>query len=245
MKHELAIVGTLAILTSACDSQSRPSAPLRPSPPVAPTPTATTQYNLSGTVIDDNAAPVPGARVVVDYPVHSVAAGGTVQVPGRWISTQTDGRGRYVVDFEARSAPSSPFLLAVVQAGTEGGEYEGDAQLVATEGPAQIVKNLRLRRRQTIRVGESAVVSVEADSALCLDFDTLYSGNTLCGWVRVIVGPEESVKAEASPMDPGGVAPNVFVEAATAETYRVGLAIPVGSAPQRYVVTTSPRPRLP
>lgn len=231
------------LLATACGSSSR-STPSAPTPP--PRPPTSALYHVSGTVTDEDGAPVPDANVVVYYPL----SGDTTRTPGslaRDTSTTTDERGRYSLEFWADVVtPGShvPYALAVLTAGQHFTEREHDVQLAETSGTTEIVKNLRLRRFRTIRVGETAVVSVHPDSALCFDYDTLFSLNTQCGWVRVTVNSGESVKAEASPTEPGGIVPRIIVESATSNSYRVGVEIPVGTAPQQYVVSTAPRPEV-
>jgi hypothetical protein len=251
----------LASWASACSSADEASPPLTPTSPTPPTsPAYGVRVQLSGRVLDQNGAPVPGALVEVDY----APAGGVSTPPSHcpfagfcWLATRTNALGEYSVEFDARTWPERgwPRELGFVYSFHEG--YEVDVQWVPT-GSSPAVRDMQLRPTRSIPAGESTVVSVDATSSLCTDLEDLWAMETRCEIV-VIESGAGMLHMEARPAA-GGPAPSIFwyttgnyaglitrpAPGAVAipvrgGTYRVLVAVPEGSPSQQFNVTTTLR----
>jgi hypothetical protein len=135
--------------------------------------------------------------------------------------------------------------------------YEVDVQWVPmSSSPA--VRDLRLRLTHSIRAGESTVVSVGPTSSLCTDLEDLWVLESRCEIV-VIESGVGVLNVEARP-SAGGPAPSIFwytsgnyaglitrpAPGAVAlpvrgGLYRVLIAVPEGTPPQQFNVTTTLR----
>jgi hypothetical protein len=267
----LAACVLLASLASACsssdDASPRPT-PTSPTLPTQPTPPASSgRLQMSGRVLDQNGAPVPGALVEVDYS----SAGGVSNPPSHcpladfcWLATKTNDLGEYSVGFDAQTWPPGRLCdlyqrtgcrLGFVYSFDEG--YEVDVQWVpAASSPA--VRDLRLRPTRSIPAGASVVVSVDASSSLCTDLEDLWAMESRCEIV-VIESGAGILNVEARPAA-GGPAPSILwytsgnyagfitrpAPGAVAipvggGTYRVLVAVPEGAPSQQFNVTTALR----
>lgn len=254
----------LALLLSGCSPSDNgtprptPTSPTVPALPTPPTPPAGSgRLQMSGRVLDQNGAPVPGAFVEVDYS----SAGGVSSPPSNcpinaqfcWLLTRTNDLGEYSVEFDPRPWPGRG--LGYVYSGREG--YEVDVQWVPTSG-SPAVRDLRLPRTRSIPAGESTVVSVDPGSSLCTDLEDLWVMESRCAIV-VIESGAGTLHVEARPAA-GGPAPSIYwyttgnyaglitrpAQGAVAipvrgGTYRVMVAVPDGAPSQQFNVTTSLR----
>lgn len=254
----------LASLLAACSPSDEASPRPSPTSPTPPTPQASgLRLQMSGRVLDQNGAPVPGALVEVDY----APAGGVSTPPSHcpfpsfcWLATRTNALGEYSVEFEPQPWPgrtpgSGGGTLGYVYSFLDG--YEVDVQWVPT-GSSPAVRDLRLRPTRRIPAGESTVVSVDAASSLCTDLEDLWAMGSRCEIV-VIESGAGVLNVEARPAA-GGPAPSIFwyttgnyggfitrpapgavAIPARGGTYRVLVAIPEGAPSQQFNVTTTLR----
>lgn len=254
----------LVSLTSACSSSEEASprpTPTAPTQPTAPTPPASSpRLQLTGRVLDQNGAPVPGTLVEVDY----ASAGGDSNPPSHcpirpfcWLATKTNDLGEYSVEFAPQVWPQRgwPGELGFVYSFREG--FDVDVQWVPmNSSPA--VQDLRPRPTRSIRAGDSIVVSVDATSSLCTDLEDLWAMGSRCELVVIESGPG-TLNVEARPAA-GGPAPSIFwyttgnygglitrpapgavAIPARGGTYRVLVGVPEGAPPQQFTVTTTLR----
>ena len=216
-----------------------------------------TRLKMSGRVLDENGEPLVGAVVEVDYSKGGGPSSPPSDCPPRpafcWLSTRTDALGKYSVEFDAR--PWSTFGFGYVYAGLNG--YEVDTQWVPV-GPSPAVLNLRLHATRKIVPGESAVVSVESASSLCTDLEDNWALERRCEIVVIESGPG-TLNVEARAVS-GSVVPFIWWYTTgnyaglitrpgpgmvsipvRGGTYRIMVAVPEGTATQRFNVTTSLR----
>jgi hypothetical protein len=222
---------------------------------------------MSGRVLDQNGAAVPGALVEVDY----APAGGVSDPPSHcpfasfcWLATRTNDRGEYSVEFEPQTWPPGRLCDVQQRTGCRLGfaysfdeDYEVDVQWVPT-GSSLAVRDLRLRPTRSIPAGESIVVSVDATSSPCTDLEDLWVMESRCEIV-VIESAAGTLNVEARP-PAGGPAPSIFwyttgnyagfitrpAPGAVAipvrgGTYRVLVGIPETAPSQQFNVTTTLR----
>jgi hypothetical protein len=260
----------LASLASACspsdDASSRPT-PTSPTLPAPPTPPASgMRLQMSGHVLDQNGALVPGALVSVDYPLGGGFSNPPSTCPGFgycWLATRTNNLGEYSVEFEPQprpgricgAAPASSCGFGFVYSYHEG--YEVDVQWVPI-GSSPAVQDLRLRPTRSIPAGASTVVRVDPASSLCTDLEDLWRMESRCEIV-VIDSGAGILNVEARPA-PGAPVPLIFwytsgnyaglitrpAPGAVAipvrgGTYRVLVAVPEGAPSQQFTVTTTLR----
>ena len=237
-----------------CEDRS-PSAPL----PVVtenttPTPTPTpTRYNLSGIVTHDAGSPVANAQLELYYDNTFKTA-----------KTSTDARGHYSIAFETQHTAfdgNARVVGAIYYTG--GGEYENYYVQAVPWGTADIVKNLRLRRVQTVNAGESIVISIDADSSLAYDGeDALRMDWGVSEKFRIRVADAGTLTVTTRPALSGpfpelavycryvadncldstwvNAPPGTAVRRVNANSVFEGrIAIPRGMVPQRYEVVTS------
>jgi hypothetical protein len=214
-------------------------------------------------VTDQAGSPISGVGVEVDYP----RAGGESSPPSHcpsvasfcWLTTLTNDRGDYAVEFEPGPWPGSSLWgggIGYIYSFHEG--YETNIQWVPT-GTTTAVQNLRLRPVRRISAGGSIVISVEPDSSLCSDLEDWWVSNSRCEIVR-IEATAGTLVVEARAAEAGGVVPLVFW-ATTGNygglitrpvpgtvsipvrggTYQIFVGIPDGMASQRFEVMTSLR----
>jgi hypothetical protein len=257
-----------ASLLSACadDGGLRPvpASPTAPTSPSQPTPPASSgRLQMSGRVLDHNGTPRPGAVLAVEYASAGGASNPPSQCPGFgscWLSTRTNDRGEYSVEFEPSRnwrgrLGAADWGFGIVYSFDEG--YEVDVQWVPTDS-SPAVRDLRLRRTRSIDAGESIVVSVDATSSLCTDLEDLWVMDSRCE-VVVIESGAGMLNVEARPAA-GGPAPSMFWYTSgnyagfitrpapgtvaipvRGGTYRVLVAVPEGSPSQQFNVTTTLR----
>ena len=261
----------LALLPCACSPSDEPSVrgiPTSPTPPTPPAPPASSaRLQMSGRVVDDTGAPIPGALVEVDYS----PSGGSSDPPSHcplsdfcWLVTRTNDLGEYAVEFAPQqpwpkrtcgAAPASSCGVGFVYSFHDG--YEVDVQWVPTaSSPA--VQDLRLRPSRSISAGASTVVAVNPTSSLCTDLEDLWRMDSRCEIVVIDSGPGV-LNVEARAAD-DGPAPSIFwytsgnyaglitrpAPGAVAipvrgGTYRVLVAVPEGAPLRQFTVTTTLR----
>jgi carboxypeptidase family protein len=231
----------LTSLAAGCSSPGGPSpVPTSVSNP-SPSPVPPAPLQMSGRVLDENGAPLPGAVVEVDY-----ASGG-------WVSTRTNDLGQYAFEFAAGASPGR--VLGYVYSFRDG--YEVNVQWVDI-GPFPLVQDIRLRASRKILAGDSSTVSVQPTSSLCTDLEDLWAMTYRCEIVLIESGAG-TLKVEARAASSGAApllywytsgnyagvitrsAPGTISIPAKGGTYRVLVAIPEGTASQQFTVTTSLR----
>jgi hypothetical protein len=243
------LIGTLL---SACDSPTTPTPTPTPAPTPMPAP-GITRYHVSGIVTDENGLRIANAFVAVRNDLYF----------GVYKRTSTDGAGYYEVDYESdgRSAGGTGGIFGLVYAGRNG-EYEFSTQLLPS-GAAEIVKNVRLRRVQTINAGQSTTVLIEPDSSLAWDDDDWMDRNSVWEKLHVRVPAAGTLTIEAR-AEAGGSGPSLLVlciyvtdncgfewvkapagsgtgslKVQADSLFEVRVAIRTPALPQRYVVSTS------
>ncbi|HET9264195.1 MAG TPA: hypothetical protein VFO14_14180, partial [Vicinamibacterales bacterium] len=122
-----------------------------------------------------------------------------------WVSTQTNGNGEYVMEFQA--GPLRDHAIGYVYSFADG--YETNIQSVPLGSPT-LVQNLQLRRIRTIRAGEATVVSVDSASSLCSDLEDLWALDNRCEVVHIEASHAGTLAVEASASAGGSFVPRVF-----------------------------------
>jgi hypothetical protein len=218
-------IATAVLAFGACDSPLAPASPPPPQPPPG--------YQLSGIVTDDNGSPVANHEVAVEafFTGHKQAT----------TSTNADGHYEMVLD------TFTPVIYAsFVHAG--GGEYEHHYAKALPSETANIVKNLRLRRIRTVEAGQSIVISIDRDSSLAVDGGDWWEADHVWEKLHVRVAEAGTLTVDARP-EVGGIVPSYMVTVGCDGIHNcrvnanslveIRVAIPTGSAPQRYEVATS------
>lgn len=136
-----------------------------PVPPPAPV-----RYHLNGLVTTEGGAPIAGAGLWVEY-----ASG--------FRYTQTNGRGEYELEFDARPLQNSPqghvgYIYAFSDV------HEMNLQWVPLGGD-RLVQNFVLRPRRIVAAGDAATVSVGLTSSRCKDLEDLHSMEHRCEILHV------------------------------------------------------------
>jgi hypothetical protein len=204
-------------------------------------------YHLSGIVTDDTGSPIANAEVAIR----------DVNRNDLYVKTATDVRGYYTTDFAPGTASIDDFLTFA-----GGGEYEYDVQSLAGARP-DVVKNLRLHRIRTVPVGQSLVVSIDADSSLAFDGEDWLQLDWRWEKFHVRVAHAGTLTIDARPEVSGAypslsvlcryLTDNCLYSWARAQEgdgrasiivkanslFEISLAIPSRMAPQRYALATS------
>jgi hypothetical protein len=222
--------------------------------PAAILPPPIQSRSVSGIVTDESDSPVANAQLVLYY-------NGTFSSA----RTSTDARGAYRIDFNssATSFDGNQGITAAIEY-TGGGEYENYYVKPVPYSQTEFVTNLRLHRPRYTNVGQPFVISIDADSSAAYDGDdwlntmdwvweNFHLRITDAGILRLTVHPlsgdvipriaivciHEADRCEGSFVEP-------FPDPATKRrnvransVLEIRLAIPKGSAPQRYEVMTS------
>jgi hypothetical protein len=159
---------------------------------LSPIPTTST-FHVTGIATDDDGAPVVGATV-------SVSA---YYSPPSSVSTVTDGRGSYSVNFDATHSAPNTVPFADVNADSPGHEHFYNSLFPAsyTERAQNVSMNLHLYRIKRITAGESTAVTVVPGDRICGLSDEL-----TCRTVRVVVPTDGLLTMSCNPQgdDNGG-----------------------------------------
>jgi len=245
-RNWLAVQLPIAVLIGALGCGGTPT----PLSPDSSTPAPTTGYRVSGVVTDDHGATLPNAVVVLDHgPRLPDLNAATQRVTVR---TGVDGSYSLFLRPEQVQVGHTPF--AIIQAYTLTSRLPGDhfsyAQVLDGQGTSA-VKNIRLRRTRTIYAGQgSMTIGFDSDSSLCAFAGV--SVTTLCEWFVVRSSTAGTVIVEARP-EGGGMVPTLrswndvgqgtissSIDADEDLPYvEVAIAIPVGTASQRYNVVAT------
>jgi hypothetical protein len=252
------------VLAAACDLAPPPTSPSpSPPPPPIPAPTpGTTQYRVSGVVMDAaDAAPIASATVVLQH------------TDGQ-LTTRTGADGAYAFSLDPSQPYRHPFQivpgdflgLLITGVGAEkhqGGIGRGHSTTVQLLpwGTPDVVHNVRLRPVRTLAAGQSMGLSVEPDSSFSWnqEWDPWFSlsFDTVEEQFRVSVPTDGVLTIEARPEAGGNVA-FLTCHHVCADSFRVrgtlsvpvkavwslvyfSVEIPRGTAPQRYEIHTSLR----
>ena len=201
-----------------------------------------TTYRVSGVVTDERGSPIRRATVVVDQGPSPTDA----NAQDRWVtrSTSDDGRFELILNPDRWRAGRPAGLL---RAWAENEEFRGHTQRLDWLG-TNTVKNIRLRRIRTIDAGQSIEIAVGPDSPLCESGGL--SLDTVCEWVRVRYPRDGTLTVQAH--SESGAVPTVRnwfmagegtvsfpVSTGRSDCAEVAIAVPVGSPPQRFSVSTS------
>ena len=216
--------------------------------------------HLTGRVTDEGGSPLSGVLLEVDYSSGGGPSNPPSNCPGIatfcWFLTRTNGSGYYEAEFQLSPRPLGGGIYGYIYSLVEG--YSTNVQPIPFGSSA--VQNLRLRRPRRIDVGESATVTVEPDSSICLDLEDLYAYGYRCEYVTVVARSPGTLLVEMR-TDAGGIMPTVFWttsgnytgpivrsnDPATATipisggVYNIMAGIPVGAPTQRVTVNTSMR----
>jgi len=247
------------VLAAACESAPAPTSPSTSASPIpAPTP-GTTQYLVSGIVMDAaDSAPIASATVVLQH------------TQGHLI-TRTGADGAYAFSFDTSQPYRHRFqtvpgnflaLLSVVDGAywTDRRGHWATVQLLPW-GTPDVVQNVRLRPVRTLAAGQSMGLSVESDSSVAWDRDwdpwVFPSFDTLKEEFVVSVQTDGVLTIDARPVGGSNVATltcqyvgcpasqvqgtiSIRIEARWSPFY-FSVEIPRASAPQRYEIQTSLR----
>ena len=202
-----------------------------------------TAYRVSGMVTDESGSPIPLASVVVDQgpSPHDKDA------ENRWVTASTSHDGRFELMLNAARRHGAPNKFGLLRAWTENEEFRGHTQRLEWQ-ETDIVTHVRLRRIRTIDAGQAIDIAVGPDSPLCESGGL--SLETICEWVRVRYPRAGTLTVEAR--SESGTVPTVRgwmvagagtvsfpVSMGRSDCAEIAIAIPVGSRPQRFLVTTS------
>jgi hypothetical protein len=204
---------------------------------------ALTTYRVSGMITDESGAPIPLASVVVDQG----ASPHDKDAENRWVTASTSHDGRFELVLNAARRHGGPNKFGLLRAWTENEEFRGHTQRLDWQ-ETDIVTHVRLRRIRTIDAGQSIDVTVGPDSPLCESGGL--SLETVCEWVRVRYSRAGTLTVGAH--SESGTVPTVRgwmvagagtvsfpVSTGRSDCAEIAIAIPVGSRPQRFSVTTS------
>ena len=211
---------------------------------------STAGYSVSGVVTDDGGSLVPNAVVILDHgPRLPDLNPETLR-----LTTRTSGDGRYQFNITPGQvrAGVEPFAMIRAYTYTNVQTHTANTQLLAREGTSA-TRNIRLTRLRVIGAGQSADVTIDADSSLC-DVGNI-SLTTRCEWVRITHSNYGTLTVEARSQT-GGMVPTVrtrrnagpgtLTELAEPELFDfeygqtdVAIQVPVGTAPQRFAVSTT------
>jgi hypothetical protein len=200
-------------------------------------------YRVSGVVTDEGGSPIPLASVVVDQGPSLAAA----NAENRWVTASTSHDGRFELVLNTDQWHNGPNRFGLLRAWTENDEFRGNTHRLDWQG-TNTVKHVRLRRIRMIEAGQSIEVAVEQDSPLCESGGL--SLETICEWVRVRYPRDGTLTVEAH--GESGNVPTVRswlvagrgivsfpVSIDRSDCAEIAIAIPVGSPPQRFWVSTS------
>lgn len=236
-KLGLTVVSVLAIsLAAACDGPTR-TTPISPtSSPAGGVPTpprVTVPLQLTGTITDESGGPVPGATVGIwgDYEIL-------------W-PTQTDAAGGYRISFTA--FPGSAHFPGLDPAGTENSVaiaivnapgYEQHSRHVIGTTP-DLVENIQLQAVKRISAGESAVLTMTRDAALCI-LDFWPGREFVCSRIRVVASTDGVMTVEAITTPAGIDLPRVDVSPRTGPGGANPSSIPVTAQSEYFVAVQLP-----
>jgi hypothetical protein len=237
-----------ASLSGACGN-SRPTSPT-PVPTSLPTPTpqAPGRYSVSGVVTDDAGAGVEGAHVGVGYM--------PTPTTNKFVGTTSDSSGRFQLEFETTSPLQYlPSAVGHIVASANGYDH---SQQILPWGTRSIVKVLVIRQALTITAGDSAAVTVDANSSICSDLEDWFIPDRQCGQIHVVAPMDGTLTIDARPFQDAAAIPVVFsatsgdyrrqvrgpgtvtlLEVQAGRVYHIFVGSPAGVASQTYVVSTS------
>jgi hypothetical protein len=168
----------------ACSGSSTTTAPTpAPAPSVIPRPTST--FHLTGIATEDDGNPVVGATVTVQPWVYAP----TTTVPS--VSGMTDGRGFYIIDFDAnRDAVGGVGWVWVESAGHDPSYY----YVIPASASQNATQNLHLYRIKRITASESTLLTVLPGDTMCGDNDQFF-----CRTMHVVASTDGLMTIEAVP----------------------------------------------
>lgn len=252
-------VVALTLCASACND-----APVKPSALPPPTQSAAgpsaTQYRISGTVRNDNGAPVAGVKVEV----QSL----TSPAPGTYftyLTARTDEAGRYSLAFSsvpgALLGPESvrANLVAFVWVWPDDSGLNGDFQYVNAV-TSEISKDFTLRRVTRLTGNGNVTVTIQPDSPICVNNvqdSHPWPDEWVCSNIQIVAPATGRLVVSATPTTPSGPAPQLLnpespftrgissieydVRAGEQMIVSIELPWPSGPLPQSFVVTSSVR----
>jgi hypothetical protein len=209
-----ACIGAVAL--AACGTQS--SEPLkntvdttRSTPAPMPAPSGLAAYHLSGTVTGGDGTPLEGGLVYFTY-LQSTSPGSIYQHS----STASGSGGLYSLEISAlpqsmggpRGTQDAWAFANVLRAG-----YEADHRYVSAS-----TQNFRLYPVRQIAAGDSAVVTVAPDDAICSnDLQDLHPwpDEWVCRTIHVSVPADGKMIVTAAPTQLGGAVPGLVIEGAS------------------------------
>lgn len=205
-------------------------------------------FEMTGVVVDDEGAPVPGAKVEVWFDYVDLA------------SVVTDESGHYTVNFvgvpgQNHLAPRDPVgteeAVAFAQVDVSG--YEPYARYILGSTP-YLVEDVRLHRVTRIMAGQSAVVTIAPADTVCV-LDVWPGRELICGTLRVVAPSNGTVRVYAVPIQAASQPPMLALygggagappgnptalQVAAGTEYTVRVEVPWGSfGSQSFVVNTT------
>lgn len=200
-------------------------------------------YRVSGVVTDESGSPIPLVSVVVDQGPGLPNA----NAEDRWVTASTSHDGRFELMLNADRWRGGPNKFGLLRAWSENQEFRGHTQRLDWQG-TDTVTHVRLRRIRTIEAGQSIEIAVEPDSPLCESGGL--NRDTICEWVRVRYPRDGTLTVEAH--GESGAVPTVRswlvsgdgtvsfpVSTDRSDCAEIAIAVPVGSPPQRFRVSTT------
>jgi hypothetical protein len=219
------------------------------------------RIRMSGTVVDEGGAPVPGAIVELKYRTTGNPSLPPTNCPQLaqfcWLSTRTNESGEYAVEFEPGfwqgrgrgyvTASSRTDLYSTVQ--------------WVPDGPSPVVLNLKLSFPRNMLAGESLLVTVGPTSPLCADGEDIEALDYRCEQVMIESGAGTLTVEGRATSDSSAAtmfcctsmtyanyvggrtkpAPGTVVIPVKRGWYPVLIGVPVGSPAKQFKVTTSLR----
>jgi len=229
--HYCGVVLLVPMLMVACNGRG-PTTPTRgqsvspsegPPAPVPSSPRQPVAFELTGLVTDENGKPLSGAKITVDFLASDV--------PGTHYSETSgvsDERGIYRITFTAvpgamKGPVGTDDAVAFAFAAPAGCLWPAPPSACANDADSRYVlattknaiQSFHLHRITRITAGESTVLTIAPDDAICInnvqDMHP-WPSEFVCRTVRIVAPGDGIMHIEAIPVEAGAALPDLEVE---------------------------------
>jgi hypothetical protein len=181
--HSISMMGRISVVLTAITgcggNPADPSPPITPTPSVPSPPPVAEAFHVTGTAMDGEGRPVPGAMVTLQL------------VSGPRLSTNTNAAGFYEFSFETTRTGPRKYVGGVT--GERDG-YEKDVRGLGEPSTPEVAQSLRLHRIRRIAPGESLALMVLPDDPGCGD-----EWEWVCRIVRIVPSASGTLSLSVSP----------------------------------------------